>query len=127
VARASSAVRRGSHAAIRRQTSAALKGLHKGSCDKTQQNAILTGKTLSLLLRARLKCPSFSSGFGSSCLSNFLKWAEPEVFGLQSVEESGWAVNFIRKLPRPILKTKIVRQKVADGVGLLGPIAACLL
>jgi len=54
-------------------------------------------------------------------------WTEPEVFGLQSVEESGWAVNFIRKLPRPILKTEIVRQTVADGVGLLGPIAACLV
>jgi len=27
----------------------------------------------------------------SSCLSNFLKWAEPEV--------CGWAVNFIRTLP----------------------------
>jgi len=41
------------------------------------------------------ECPSFSSGFGSSCLSNFLKWAEPEVFDLQRVEESGWAVNLL--------------------------------
>ena len=88
--------------------------------DSDRKNAFIT-------LRARLKCPSFSSGFGSSCLSNFLKWAEPEVFGLQSVEESGWAVNFIRELPRPILKTEIVRQTVANGVGLLGPIAACLV
>jgi hypothetical protein len=40
-----------------------------------------------LLLRVRLKCPAFSSGFDSSCLSNFLKWAEPELFGLQTVEE----------------------------------------
>ena len=41
---------------------------------------------------------------------HFPKWAEPEIFGLQSVEESGLAVNFIRKLPRPILKTEIVRR-----------------
>jgi hypothetical protein len=54
------------------------------------------------------------------------------VFGLATsartgVEESDWAVNFIRKLPRPILKTEIVRQSVANGVGLLSPIAACLV
>ena len=41
---------------------------------------------------------------------DFPKWAVPEIFGLQSVEESGWAINFIRKLPRPILKTEIVRR-----------------
>jgi hypothetical protein len=41
---------------------------------------------------------------------DFPKWAEPEIFGLQSVEESGLAINFIRKLPRPILKTEIVRR-----------------
>ena len=40
----------------------------------------------------------------------FPKWAEPEIFGLQSVEESGLAFNFIRNLPRPILDTEIVRR-----------------
>ena len=37
----------------------------------------------------------------------FPKWAEPEILDLQSVEESGLAINLIRKLPRPILKTEI--------------------
>src|SRR5208283_4754646 len=41
---------------------------------------------------------------------DFSKWAEPEIFGLQSVQESGWASEFIRKLPWPILKTEIVRR-----------------
>ena len=63
----------------------------------------------------------------TSCIyspRDFQKWAQPEVFGLQSAEESGLAFNFIRKLPRPILKTKIVRRKEW---GLLGHVAACLV
>jgi hypothetical protein len=67
--------------------------------DLSLKALLLTGETLSLLLRARLQCPPFSSGFGSSCLSNFLKWAEPEVLGLQSVEES-LAHHFFRFLGR---------------------------
>jgi hypothetical protein len=42
--------------------------------------------------------------------TRFPKMGRTELFGLQSVEESGWAINFIRKLPRPILKTEIVRR-----------------
>jgi hypothetical protein len=55
---------------------------------------------------------------------DFPKWAEPEVFRLQSAEESGWGADFIRKLPCPILKTEIVRRKES---GLLGHVAACLV
>jgi hypothetical protein len=55
---------------------------------------------------------------------DFLKWAEPEVFGLQSVQESGWAVNFIRKLPRPILKTEIV-QRTESAYWVLSQRALC--
>jgi hypothetical protein len=49
---------------------------------------------------------------------------DPEVFGLQSVEESGWAVNFIRKLPRPILKTETVRQ-TESAYWVLSQLALC--
>jgi hypothetical protein len=39
---------------------------------------------------------------------NFPKQAEPEVFGLQSVGESGWGVGFTRKVPEPKPKTEIL-------------------
>ena len=63
-------------------------------------------------------------------LRDFPKWAAPEVFGLQSVEESDWAVNFIRKLPRPILKTEIVQRTepaywVLSQRSLCGPSLSC--
>ena len=42
--------------------------------------------------------------------ARFPKMGRTGNFGLQSFQESGSAMDFIRKLPRPILKTEIVRR-----------------
>ena len=92
----------------------ASKGLHKARCDTTQQAPTNRHRSQHFRVRIRgselaiLPCHGPTSWIYS--LRDFPKWAEPEIFGLQSVEESGLAINSIRKLPRPILKTEIVRR-----------------
>jgi hypothetical protein len=69
-----------------------------------------------------MPCHGPTSGFTPIAISQ--NGQNRKVFGLQSVEESGWAIKFYQNIATANTENG---NCPADRVGLLGPIAACLV